>query len=180
MGDTPVSYISNSKAAFRDPPNNFVRARPHKSKAESVATNYSVSITRSVEKEANHGLNLAWRGDNSVRIGCYARFLAARARCPARLQKLQRTSGYHHWRSSWQKREECRIWKIYWEQTKYCLIKQQLAAKRPDRSRPHHWQRHHQSPLITDFWQWKFESMRNCRSNINQFIFFKLIFYNYF
>ena len=43
MGDTPVSYISNAKAAFNNPPPGFVKARPLKSKAESVKTNYSVS-----------------------------------------------------------------------------------------------------------------------------------------
>ena len=43
MGDTPLSYISNSKAAFCPPPENFVKARPAKSKIESVKTNYSVS-----------------------------------------------------------------------------------------------------------------------------------------
>ena len=45
MGDTPVSYISNCQAAFRNPPPGFEKARPHKSKLESVKTNYSVSIT---------------------------------------------------------------------------------------------------------------------------------------
>lgn len=44
MGDTPTTYITNSKAAFRGPPNDFERARPHKSKAESVKTNYNVSV----------------------------------------------------------------------------------------------------------------------------------------
>ena len=43
MGDTPLSYISNAKAAFNNPPPGFQRARPLKSKAESVKTNYSVS-----------------------------------------------------------------------------------------------------------------------------------------
>ena len=43
MGDTPLTYISNSKAAFNPPPKNFVKARPLKSKIESVKTNYSVS-----------------------------------------------------------------------------------------------------------------------------------------
>ena len=44
MGDTPVTYITNASAAFNNPPPNFQRARPLKSKAESVKTNYSVSI----------------------------------------------------------------------------------------------------------------------------------------
>jgi len=48
MGDTPVSYITNAKAAFNNPPNNFVRARPLKSKAESVKTNYSVSQSNQI------------------------------------------------------------------------------------------------------------------------------------
>ena len=43
MGDTPTVYISNTKAAFCGPPPNFQRARPLKSKLESVQTNYSVS-----------------------------------------------------------------------------------------------------------------------------------------
>ena len=43
MGDTPTSYITNAKAAFRGPPNNFVKAKPSKSRVESVKTNYSVS-----------------------------------------------------------------------------------------------------------------------------------------
>ena len=48
MGDTPVSYITNASAAFHGPPSNFVKARPLKSKAESVKTNYNVSIKQIV------------------------------------------------------------------------------------------------------------------------------------
>jgi len=43
MGDTPVSYVSNSAASYNGPPESFVRMRPAKTRFESVATNYSVS-----------------------------------------------------------------------------------------------------------------------------------------
>ena len=47
MGDTPVTYITNASAAFHTGlPRNFVKARPLKSKAESVKTNYEVSIDK--------------------------------------------------------------------------------------------------------------------------------------
>ena len=43
LGDTPTNYISNVKDAFVSPPDNFVKARPLKTRLESVKTNYSVS-----------------------------------------------------------------------------------------------------------------------------------------
>ena len=42
MGDTPVAYVSNSKAAFVGPPKDFVKARPTREKQEQVKTNYSL------------------------------------------------------------------------------------------------------------------------------------------
>lgn len=43
MGTTPLTYISNNKAAFNNPPKNFVKQRPAKTRIESVKTNYDVS-----------------------------------------------------------------------------------------------------------------------------------------
>merc|ERR1711861_31244 len=44
MGDTPCSYITNAKAAFRGPPKNFVKQGPAKSRVESVKTNYELGV----------------------------------------------------------------------------------------------------------------------------------------
>ena len=43
MGDTPLSYISNSKASYNKPPPGTKKTMPAKSRVESVKTNYEVS-----------------------------------------------------------------------------------------------------------------------------------------